>query len=281
MLFSQRYGYEKIKDIVQKESIDDDLRNKLWNLWFETFGDYMRGSGYYRDEIIGSYKAYWQYYFNNRIDELPYKPERTREYIKEYFFECEWNRIYDFIEFSLSVIKAYSSSFYRTGFNSECINRILERELAAYRVVNNKVVETTSEGEIQLIEETLLNTNNDSFKIIHKHLELAFNSLYNRNNPHFDKAIEESIKATEATYKIILNEKGKLTGGEGAKKLQKEYKDNSIEYDIFEMFKKTYGKYSELIRHGNEKNKNIKFEEAKLMFNMHISLINYLLSNNK
>lgn len=33
MRFSERYGYKPIREIIQKESIDDDLKNALWNTY--------------------------------------------------------------------------------------------------------------------------------------------------------------------------------------------------------------------------------------------------------
>ena len=32
MRFSERYGYKPIREIIQKESMDDDLKNGLWNV---------------------------------------------------------------------------------------------------------------------------------------------------------------------------------------------------------------------------------------------------------
>lgn len=29
MRFSQRYGYKPVREIIQKESIDDDLKNRI------------------------------------------------------------------------------------------------------------------------------------------------------------------------------------------------------------------------------------------------------------
>lgn len=31
MRFSERYGYRPVREIIQKESINDDLKNGLWN----------------------------------------------------------------------------------------------------------------------------------------------------------------------------------------------------------------------------------------------------------
>lgn len=33
MRFSERYGYKPIREIIQKESMDDNLRNGIWSLF--------------------------------------------------------------------------------------------------------------------------------------------------------------------------------------------------------------------------------------------------------
>ncbi|MDY6460311.1 AbiJ-NTD4 domain-containing protein [Acinetobacter faecalis] len=33
MRFSERYGYKPVREIIQKESIDDQLKNALWSIF--------------------------------------------------------------------------------------------------------------------------------------------------------------------------------------------------------------------------------------------------------
>ena len=35
MRFSERYGYKPVREIIQKESMDKDLRSKLWSILYE------------------------------------------------------------------------------------------------------------------------------------------------------------------------------------------------------------------------------------------------------
>lgn len=37
MKFSEREGYKPVRDALQVESIDNDLRNRLWNLMYDMF----------------------------------------------------------------------------------------------------------------------------------------------------------------------------------------------------------------------------------------------------
>ena len=78
MKFSQRYGYTPVREIIQFESIDDPLRNKLWNLldfyvWSDTspYKEYTTRSSKFMQI---SYVCY----FNKPIDEISNKMvERT------------------------------------------------------------------------------------------------------------------------------------------------------------------------------------------------------------
>lgn len=33
MRFSERYGYKPVREIIQKESMDDALKNSIWNVF--------------------------------------------------------------------------------------------------------------------------------------------------------------------------------------------------------------------------------------------------------
>ena len=197
MLFSQRYKYKKVRETIQKESIDDKTRTKLWNLWIKSdFGAIEQPSIYYRNgsfcnsDVNLAHELYWTDYFENNVDERPI-PSDSINYIKGYFFKCAWNEVYDFLESTLHIIQKINS-YFNESFNKTAINNILETELSAYRVVNNLVVETTSESEIKLIEETLDKANVSEFNVIHNHLDSAFCFLYNRKSPDYKKTIEDS-----------------------------------------------------------------------------------------
>ncbi len=33
MRFSERYGYKPVREVIQKESMDDALKNSIWNVF--------------------------------------------------------------------------------------------------------------------------------------------------------------------------------------------------------------------------------------------------------
>ena len=99
MKFSQRYGYTPVREIIQFESIDYPLRNKLWNLLdFYVWSD-ANSYGEYSQDLLYLCKSLMFGYFNKPIDEINKLWWKERIKIRQYFFECKWYEVYDFIEF--------------------------------------------------------------------------------------------------------------------------------------------------------------------------------------
>jgi len=82
MLFSERQGYKSVKEVIQVESIDSDLRNGLWNglqlFYFDNISSSRRGV--YIEYYINSsnnkkfnflFTKLWMNYFKKPIDSLP------------------------------------------------------------------------------------------------------------------------------------------------------------------------------------------------------------------
>jgi hypothetical protein len=158
--FSQRMGLKPVKNIIQSDSMDDELRNKLWNLldiyyWNECYKyrSSVTGydSGYY---FVGNYlnlkNAIINFYFNDRLDQFN-DWSKLKNKIDSYFFSCEWNECYDFIEF---IANRGPSSESNKSFIKTC-NYLREGELSGYRFIDEKISPITSEEEIVEIEKAL------------------------------------------------------------------------------------------------------------------------------
>jgi len=150
-LFSHRKGLKPVKSEIQSDSIDDDLRTALWNALHTSC--FHRLANTYRasldDRFMYLCKRLWVIYFKRSIDELDIN--RLHREIKEHFSQCEWYEVYDFIEF---VANNYPNEWTNKRFMESC-NIILKRELSAYRFVNAKIAQITSEEEISEIEEAI------------------------------------------------------------------------------------------------------------------------------
>jgi len=193
MRFSQRIGKRPVKTVLQVESMDDDLKNRLWNTILEDFFDQIsdhKDYSFSESDKIKVCKYIWKEFFKRPIDKLPklmmssaVSSNGVIEDIREWYFKAEWFEIYDFIEFIINVVP---------NFHETC-NQILVGEISGYRIINGLVVQITSEEEVQEIEEALVD--NDQLKSVNTHLRAALDFLADKKNPDYRNSIKESISA--------------------------------------------------------------------------------------
>ena len=266
-LFSQRKGIKEIKNAVQINSIDEDLRNGLWDAIKIYFNDKISYEALYDREWKPLPIIIWHSYFKKPIDTIP---QYARDFIKkmrDYFFECEWYEAYDLIEFL--IIRADKYHFNLKEFIDFC-NGILKREVSAYRIIGDKISEITSEEEISEIEEAL----STALKPVHHHLKRSLELLSDRKTPDYRNSIKEAISAVEAICKIITND-DKETLGKALKKIDPKIEIHPALKDAFD---KLYGYTSDEdgIRHALLDIPNLDFEDAKFMLVSCSAFINYL-----
>ena len=103
MRFSERYGYKPVREIIQKESIDDALKNKLWslvhNFFLHSYGNFINQDELTNHSILKELiHAFWFKIFDQPTDTIPSKTIQSIAKIRSYFFDLKWFNIYDFIE---------------------------------------------------------------------------------------------------------------------------------------------------------------------------------------
>ena len=208
--FSERYGFTKPREKMQLESVDDALRNRLWSLLYI---HYWQGTKeytlyYYEPDISEEMMEFlvrlWDEYFRKPLDTLPYKWNRAFKIIRDYFFNCEWYEVYDFIEY---IANNYPDESVNKKFVKDC-NVVLEEELSAYRFVGGRITRITAEEEISEIEEAL----KSPIEGIRIHLETALKYMSDRKSPDYRNSIKESISAVEALCKIISRDEKATLG---------------------------------------------------------------------
>lgn len=278
MRFSERMGFVAVKELIQTESMDADLRNSLWN----TFNSIIVGPGNSnaKSSIIfinnpqTTFDSFivrqWCDFFKHPLTQLSSSRNIWRESLESYFFKCEWYQVYDFIEFTA---QNYPSKARADIFKKEC-NRILERELSAYRFVENTLVRINSQQEMNSIENAINFKSSKTF--VDMHIEQALRLMANRENPDYINSIKESISAVESICKVIANdEKGTL--GKTLNKL--EQKGITIHSDLKEGFQKIYWYTSDSdgIRHAHKDIPNVSFEDAQFMLITCSAFCNYLI----
>ena len=158
--FSQRKGLKQVPEVAQVGGMSDELRNSLWNaldvvFWSASNFRYGRSGG--TGEIEEFSRLLWFHHFKKPVDSRPGYGYSTRgsqilKEIRSHFFRCEWNEVYDFLEF---VVRTYASEKPRIP---DYLNTILERELAGYRFVDGVIVDITDAQEVALLSEALADT---------------------------------------------------------------------------------------------------------------------------
>ena len=201
-------------------------------------------------------------------------PEYFNHYkniLSGYFFEFEWNEVYDLIEFFPNNFEGYYGDDRNAEFIKYC-NDVLEREVSAYRFVNGVLSGITSQEEIESIESAL--KTGDKYAPVAVHLNTALHLFSDKEKPDYRNSIKESISAVES-YLSILTGKSNLPFS----LLLKEIESNlQIHKALKSAFSNLYGFTSDSsgIRHALLEESNLKSEDAKFMLVTCSAFINYL-----
>ncbi|MDD3737992.1 MAG: hypothetical protein PHP31_01690 [Lentimicrobiaceae bacterium] len=276
MRFSQRIGKKDIRQTLQTGSIDQVLENRLWNNILNDFinktADYS-SSSYGESRRVKILRYIWENFFELKADEIPTTSlggvysDGVIKFIKNWYLKAEWFEKYDLIEFLSSISDTLNLDY------TAKVNHTLKRELAGYTIIQNKIVQITSDQEVKAIEEALSNTS--KYKSVETHLCQALDLLSNRQNPDYRNSIKEAISAVEA-YCCILTGDPKATLGKALTQIEK---TNRIHKAMKSSFSALYGYTSDSggIRHSLlEDDINVTIEDAKFMLISCSAFINYL-----
>lgn len=266
MLFSQRIGLKPVKDTLQVNDIDMDLRNSLWNVFSVEVWRWLIGR--MQEEFC---IALWRDYFKKQIDDIPFSFSGTSKgfhgvytHVRKYYNSAEWNEVYDFLEFCTD----YAPSSYTISCNA-----VLKRELSGYRFIGKQLTPIVNESEMESINEAAIS----EFPNVAKHIDTAITLFSDRKNPDYRNSIKESISGVEAMCNNIQGTTN-ATLGEALKAIEKQ---GTIELHaaLKGAFEKLYGYTSDSktgIRHMLMDEPNIGFEDAKYMLVSCSAFINYL-----
>jgi len=277
-MFSQRKGLKPLRKVIQRESADEELRSRLWSalkivLWDRwTYPDMYGGVDHSSQTVNMLLDLYWLNFFKRPLDTRPSFMERNGGgaygTIRQYFFSCQWFELYDFLEFTLKNCDNGLANTLR-----ELLNRLLEDENAAYRVVGYEVAEITAEEEISAIEEAVKHTHDPASQ----HLEAALRLLCDRKAPDYRNSIKESISAVEAVCQRMCGNP-KATLGDAIKKIQSRCELHPAFEKGISAF---YGYASDAggIRHALTEGGQVpSYADAKFMLVACSSFVNYLLT---
>ncbi|MFC1595822.1 AbiJ-NTD4 domain-containing protein [Candidatus Margulisiibacteriota bacterium] len=287
--FSKRYGYAKASDIIQIESMSDDLQNSLWNIMLKYYFNNKNkitnvyGTKYILSgELNKTVEEYWINCLKKPVDQIKNQWDFMYKKIREMFFAGDWYFIYDLIEYFANnnykeIYDARKEKLLFTGANilfMNACNKVLETECSGYRFVENYITPITDPVEIQEIETAISKAQKEA----QTHLNKALQSLSDKNGPKtkYKDSIRESIHAVEAICTKVTSQN---TLGAALKDITKNGKVK-IHPALNDAFQKIYGYTNDEsgIRH-HEKfgtGSDVSFEDAKFMLVAASAFINYL-----
>lgn len=261
--FSERLGLKPVRTIAQVGSMDDALRNTLWNALSSFFESTSCDEGDFT-------RALWWHFFKKPVDTRPiYNSGFGTSYVdvwaevRDFYFTSDWNVVYDFVEF---VLKCYPHAD-KLHAN---IGRALRAESAGYRLLNGRVVPITDEHEVGEVAAAA----SDAYGPVAAHLRSAIDLLTDREKPNYRNSIKESISAVEAMAKIVANEP-KATLGDALKALER---NGKLHRSLKEAFLKLYGYTSDAqgIRHALVDEANLSQADARYFLVVCSAFINLL-----
>ncbi len=271
MKFSQRKGLTPILDELQINSVNETLRNQLWNVIYLAF--FSDGKQKSLIKLEGTNAVHelgifiYINYFKKPIDKLPNEFKKIILELRDYFFACKWFEVYDFLE---QLIDYTKQKDYLRRFEG-MLNIVLEQELSTYRFIDGVCTNITSQNEIDEIREVIENGN---FEGAQNHIKRALELLYDREKPDYRNSIKESISAVESAARSITH-KPKATLGDLLPYLEKQ---NNLHPALKEAFSKLYGYTSDEggIRHAMMDSPALKSSDAKFFIISCSAFINYL-----
>ena len=273
-LFSERYGYKKVSDVIIRERITPEIKNAICTC-FDKLNKIFELAGYrYSTSLcIELEKHIWTNFLNQRLAYFGNYQSVSTNFIENH--DDEWYSILDLIEFTIQYLFETDSLNYKNSAKrlANLLNSEFERLNFAYRVVGREIIEITSEQEIKAIECAMDN----SPRNIQIHLNSALEKYAQRPIGDYRNSIKESISAVEA---FCREKTGENTLGKALKKL--ETRGLVIHSSLKSAFEKLYvytNQEETGIRHAlmdDEANYTPTAEEALFMLISCSAFINYL-----
>ena len=203
-LFSQRHGHQPSRKSLQHDSVDYELRNRLWTVfdrcfwspWRSKMGD-MAGA-----PLKNILFAYWTDHLKRSSADFPGLEPVCLSHLQNYFNTCKWWGVYDFIEFVLA--RHATLPDFRPGEDGppqslakfvRLANEVLEEENSAFRIHVEHVVPLTAELDLGELETALQAA--ERFPKATQHLIASTELLAKRNQTvgGYRDSAQEAIRA--------------------------------------------------------------------------------------
>jgi hypothetical protein len=194
--------------------MSDELRNSLWNMIYQLYKPKSDLPKYWRRVAV-----YVALHFRKvPVDDVPYGDDECLRWMKRYFFDLDWNEVYDLIEFIVEnhVKMTRKKHSYDYGYTyhpikreqiERSINLILQNELSGYRFIAGVLSPIIDEVEIKAIEEPVEKSSQLGLEWAREHIHTCLDCLSKKPEPDYMNAIKEAISAVESLLKNIRGER--------------------------------------------------------------------------
>lgn len=98
--FSERMGIKPVRSVIQRESVDEPLRNALWNIITMLYWN--RAHKWIGSDQTGVgtlLVRFWCWHFEKRYDEMEDYSSHTITAIKKSFIDGQWHEVFDILEY--------------------------------------------------------------------------------------------------------------------------------------------------------------------------------------
>lgn len=273
MSFSNRYGFRPIREI-QKQSIDDSLFNRLWNVIYQR--EYPAYPVFDIDKFSNVErlldKLGQRYKYQEDVQDVIQNLQRLLKYLYEN--KDKWYLMYDLLEYYVYI---HDNANEKEHFQKK-INHILVEEKSAYRMTGYMFTPIIDACEFDALERGM----RCKYDAPRQHIKKAVMLYSDRQSPDYANAIKEAISAVESVCRIIVGDAGKAaTLGQTIKKLNDKGLD--IPPALEQAYSKLYGYTCEAggIRHGSLTITNVGEEDARYMVVSCSAFVNYLIDKNE
>lgn len=274
MRFSERIGKTTPKSDFQIDSMDNDLRNGIWNTIYvfvaePLFKEATSNIKYTKFADL-AFSIVFSFY-KEPVDSMKTDAYEFIYDLKRRLFKWDYLGVYDFIDFLASHKKL---PFSLDEF-IQLVNFILKRELSGYRFINKQLAPITNDNEILEVERAVSNTSNSKLQGARIHLTEALNKISDRKAPDYRNSIKESISAIESLCQVISND-DKAELGKALKIIKQTIPiHGALEQGLLKIY--GYTSDGDGIRHALLEETNLDQEDALFMLISCSAFINYMM----
>lgn len=183
-------GYEA-KPVLQLESMDDRLRNVLWN----TISRHLNSLRVRPNYALATWliEKVWDGHFGESLNDIS-NNSHGEKVICEVFYNLQWNEVYDLVQFIIDIEPALVSEF----------NDALTRQHSAYHISDKRlIVPITDSTQLEAINAATKETS--ALAPVHAHLTKAQQLFSIREKPdQYGPSIGEAISAVETLAKMMV-----------------------------------------------------------------------------